>query len=184
MYGGLSRLNTNHAAIFYVFAFLTVLFGMRNLENEDNDYVEKIQYAVASIEDLTTTIRTETVYTTAEVTTTEIATIKTTTRRKSTSTENTIESVALTFPPTNNLPQAENETSTENKTIAPLFEQKSHPDTKIFKRANSMYEKCESLYNERPKNWKSPKFCREDSGYRKSFQSKSEGLDPRVEKLT
>ena len=91
MYGGLSRLIFNNAAVFYVLAFLTVLFGMRNLKNEENDYIEEIQYAVASIEDFTTTMRTETFFSTANIETTPIST---TTRRISNSTAMTIESDA------------------------------------------------------------------------------------------
>lgn len=94
MYGGLSRLIFNNAAVFYVLAFLTVLFGMRNLKNEENDYIEEIQYAVASIEDFTTTMRTETFFSTAKIATTPISTTKTTTRRISNSTAMTIESDA------------------------------------------------------------------------------------------
>lgn len=93
MYGGLSRLIFNNAAVFYALAFLTVLFGMRNLKNEENDYIEEIQYAVASIEDFTTTMRTET-FSTAKIATTPFSTTNTTTRRISNSTAMTIKSDA------------------------------------------------------------------------------------------
>ena len=171
MYGGLSRLILNNAAVFYVLAFLTVLFGMRNLKNEENDYIEEIQYAVASIEDLTTTMKAATFFSTAKIATTSISTTKTTTRRISNSTAMTIESNAE-YSSKDNLPLDPNQPSSENRTVVLFFQQKSQANTTIFKRANSMYEKCESIYDERPKNWEALKFCREDSGYRKSFESK------------
>ena len=171
MYGGLSRLILNNAAVFYVLAFLTVLFGMRNLKNEENDYIEEIQYAVASIEDLATTTKTETFFSTAKIATKPISRTKTTTRRISNSTAMTVE-LDTEYSSNDHLPLDQNQPSAENRTVVPFFRQKSQADTKIFKRANSMYEKCDSIYDERPKNWKSLKFCREDSGYRKSFESK------------
>jgi hypothetical protein len=171
MYGGLSRLIFNNAAVFYVLAFLTVLFGMRNLKNEENFYIEEIQYAVASVEDWTTTMKTETFFSTAKIATTPISTTKTTTRKTSNSTALTIDS-DTEFSSNDNLPLSQIQPSAENITAVPFIRQKSQADTKIFKRANSMYEKCESIYDERQKKWESQKFCREDSGYRKSFESK------------
>lgn len=190
---------------------------MRNLKNEESDYIEKIQYAVASIEDLATTMNTinfedaksrmaqqevttrknyekintkkstiNNIPSTSIITTTTSTTILSiTTTRRSNYMKNTIETEASKSLPNYNLPRMQNESSIENRTIVPLFQQKSQGNTRIFKRANSMYEKCESIYNERPKNWKSPKFCREDSGYRESFLIQNpSSRRAQVEKLT